>query len=95
MAKSMEEYKWHELNVGCVIEETGNAAQYKTGAWRSQKPVWDETKCIKCGICWMFCPDAAVFRKNDGYFEANLDYCKGCGICARECWPNAIKMVEG
>jgi pyruvate ferredoxin oxidoreductase delta subunit len=23
-----------------------------------------------------------------------LDYCKGCGICAHECWPRAIKMVE-
>jgi pyruvate ferredoxin oxidoreductase delta subunit len=23
-----------------------------------------------------------------------LYYCKGCGICARECWTEAIKMVE-
>jgi pyruvate ferredoxin oxidoreductase delta subunit len=23
-----------------------------------------------------------------------LDYCKGCGICARECWTGCIKMVE-
>jgi pyruvate ferredoxin oxidoreductase delta subunit len=22
-----------------------------------------------------------------------LNYCKGCGICAHECWPRAIKMV--
>jgi pyruvate ferredoxin oxidoreductase delta subunit len=26
---------------------------------------------------------------------ADLDYCKGCGICAHECWPGAITMVEG
>jgi Pyruvate/2-oxoacid:ferredoxin oxidoreductase delta subunit len=23
-----------------------------------------------------------------------LYYCKGCGICARECWTEAIKMME-
>jgi pyruvate ferredoxin oxidoreductase delta subunit len=23
-----------------------------------------------------------------------MDYCKGCGICAHECWPRAIAMVE-
>ena len=25
---------------------------------------------------------------------ANLDYCKGCGICANECWTGCISMVE-
>jgi pyruvate ferredoxin oxidoreductase delta subunit len=23
-----------------------------------------------------------------------MDYCKGCGICAHECWPRAIAMIE-
>jgi pyruvate ferredoxin oxidoreductase delta subunit len=23
-----------------------------------------------------------------------MDYCKGCGICAHECWPHAITMIE-
>jgi pyruvate ferredoxin oxidoreductase delta subunit len=23
-----------------------------------------------------------------------MDYCKGCGICAHECWPKAIAMME-
>ncbi len=26
--------------------------------------------------------------------EADLDYCKGCGICVQECWTQCIKMVE-
>ncbi len=25
---------------------------------------------------------------------ADLDYCKGCGICAHECWTGCIAMVE-
>ena len=26
--------------------------------------------------------------------EIDLDYCKGCGICAEECPGKAIEMVE-
>lgn len=94
MAKPMEQYKWQELNVGCVIEEVGNASEYKTGDWRSQKPVVNDEKCIKCGLCWLFCPDAAIEQTEEGRYRPNLDYCKGCGICATECKPGAIKMVE-
>jgi len=94
MAKAMDQYKWHELNVGCVIDEPGNASEYMTGDWRTMKPVWNNEKCIKCGMCWLFCPDAAIYISNDGFFNANLYYCKGCGICAKECKPGAIKMVE-
>jgi Pyruvate/2-oxoacid:ferredoxin oxidoreductase delta subunit len=27
-------------------------------------------------------------------FEFNLDYCKGCGICAQECPCGAIQMIS-
>ncbi len=94
MPKPANQYKWHELEPGFVVTEPGSAREYKTGDWRSMRPVWDESKCIKCGLCWVYCPEAAVYQKPDGYFTANLDYCKGCGICASECWPGAIKMVE-
>lgn len=85
---------WPELLLGCVIAEPGNAKQYKTGDWRSQHPVRDNQKCIKCGLCYLFCPDFCVRENQQGYFEADFYYCKGCGICARECWTQAITMVE-
>jgi len=85
---------WRELLPGCVITEAGNAKQYRTGDWKSERPVWDHNKCIKCGICYLFCPEGCIGQNEDGYFEASLYYCKGCGICARECWTEAIKMVE-
>jgi pyruvate ferredoxin oxidoreductase delta subunit len=32
--------------------------------------------------------------KEEGFFGADLNYCKGCGICAEECKFGAIEMVE-
>ncbi|MCK4567937.1 MAG: 4Fe-4S binding protein, partial [Candidatus Thorarchaeota archaeon] len=50
-----------------------------------------------CGRCWIFCPDMSIFlTEKDGKFvhAFNLDYCKGCGICAHECPTQSIKMVK-
>jgi len=42
-----------------------------------------------CEKCLNFCPDVAITKK-DGKIEINYDYCKGCGICAKECPTKAI-----
>lgn len=90
----MAEERWQEVSPGCMVFKPGNASEYHTGSWRAERPIWDNSKCIKCGICYIFCPEACVGQDADGYFMADLDYCKGCGICAHECWTGAIKMVE-
>lgn len=84
---------WHELNLGCIVTEPGNAGEMRTGDWRSERPVWDHSKCVKCGMCYIYCPDMAVEVDKEGNFGANLYWCKGCGICAAECWTEAISMV--
>ena len=94
MEKTNATPAWQELEIGCVISKPGNASEYRTGDWRSLKPVWDEEKCVQCGMCYIFCPEAAIFQKEDGYFTANMYYCKGCGICANECPKKAITMVQ-
>ncbi len=94
VVKSEEELGWRDLEIGCVVSDPGNASQYKTGDWRSIRPVWEKEKCIKCGVCYIFCPDAAIHKTDEGYFEADLFYCKGCGICAQECITGCISMVE-
>ena len=94
MTKPEGELTWKDLRIGSIVAEPGSASQYQTGAWRSQRPTYDFSKCIKCGICYLFCPEACVEQNAEGYFDANLFYCKGCGICARECWTQAITMVE-
>ena len=64
----------------------------KTGLWRTFKPVVVREKCKKCMICWQFCPDAAISKGEEDCIKIDYTYCKGCGICARECKPKAIKM---
>ncbi len=85
---------WKEVLPGVVVVKAGNADEYRTGDWRSQHPEYNYEKCIKCGLCYLFCPDGAIEPTSGGYFKVNLYYCKGCGLCAKECPKNAINMVE-
>jgi len=62
--------------------------------WRNSKPVWDKEKCVKCGICSLFCPDSAVRMDEEGHYQADLDYCKGCGLCSHQCPTGCISMEE-
>jgi len=49
--------------------------------------------CSECGNCYIFCPDSAIKSDPEGYgYIADMDYCKGCGICVNECPRGAMKM---
>ena len=58
--------------------------------------------CIDCDNCVVVCPDLAVQRLAaplaDGAaavrYEVLLDYCKGCGLCVRECPTGSMTMEE-
>jgi len=84
---------WRTMPIGGILLEPGSAMKYKTGDWRAFKPNVDQSKCINCLLCWIFCPDAAIVRK-EKFVDVNYDYCKGCGICANECPVKAITMTE-
>ncbi|HUF26998.1 MAG TPA: NAD(P)-binding protein [Gemmatimonadaceae bacterium] len=50
--------------------------------------------CFECDNCFGVCPDNAVVKLGQGNrYRIDLDYCKGCGICAHECPCGAIRMV--
>ena len=42
----------------------------------------------------LYCPDGCIEQDAEGYFVADLYWCKGCGICARECPTGVITMIE-
>jgi len=50
--------------------------------------------CNRCELCLIFCPDMAISRREDGGFEIDMRYCKGCGLCAAECPRGAVTMTR-
>ena len=49
--------------------------------------------CTECGNCYIFCPECAIKSDPGGYgYIADMDYCKGCGICVYECPRGAMTM---
>jgi len=70
-----------------------NACEKNMGGWRIKRPSVDSHKCVKCGKCYVYCPDVAV-KLVGGWPVINLSLCKGCGICAQECPTDAIGMVK-
>jgi len=84
---------WKSLPIGGVVLEPGSSLKYRTGDWKAFRPFVTKEKCVNCLICWIYCPDAAIVRK-EKFVEVNYDYCKGCGICAVECPKEAIAMVD-
>lgn len=85
---------WKDYPLAATIFEPGSATGQNTGDWRSLRPERHDEACDKCGICWIYCPDAALFMNEEGFYEVDLFHCKGCGICAKECGKKAINMVE-
>ena len=95
MSTKAEEKKLTRKELPCGdILEAGSAKQFKTGDWRTERPIWSEKKCIQCMFCWISCPDTAIKIENGKMTGIDYDFCKGCGICASECPPkaNAITM---
>jgi pyruvate ferredoxin oxidoreductase delta subunit len=91
----IEEHKIaYEGNRGVpVIREMGNAIEVHTGLWRTERPHVDFDRCIKCKLCYLYCPVTAYKWSRIGPI-CNYHFCKGCGICAQECPVKAIEMVK-
>jgi len=88
---------WQELTPGGIITEAGNSVAYETGTWRSWKPIWNKEACTHCLTCWVLCPEEAIGLVDGATAAgkgrkqiAGIDYyfCKGCGLCVRECPVN-------
>lgn len=51
------------------------------------------TGCTLCGMCTYVCPEQAIRLLPDGA-HIDLDLCRGCGICYRNCASEAIQKVK-
>lgn len=82
----------HIEDLPLMTVSTGSTLVNRTGGWRSVRPVIDKEKCVSCMTCWKFCPDVCITPGDVP--EIDLNYCKGCGICAEECPTGAIILIE-
>lgn len=87
--------KWKDITVGGTIDSAGNAELFKTGDWRSMKPIWLQEKCKQCLLCYPVCPDTSILVNEEGKrVDFDFDHCKGCGVCVKVCPFKAIDFVE-
>ena len=50
--------------------------------------------CSSCDNCFHYCPDLAIERVDGAGYTVLTDYCKGCGICVKECPTGSMLMLE-
>jgi pyruvate ferredoxin oxidoreductase delta subunit len=88
---SSKDKGWKEISPAGVCSKSSST--YLTGDWKTYQPLRDVKKCTKCLLCTLFCPDGAIhWNEEKGDIEFDLNFCKGCGICANECPTKAIEM---
>mgnify|MGYP000444133105 CR=1 FL=1 len=61
-------------------------------------PMLNADACTGCLQCYLYCPDGAIFKvsgqnKAGVSVDIDLDFCKGCGVCAAACKFDALSMA--
>jgi pyruvate ferredoxin oxidoreductase gamma subunit len=86
--------------IGGVLPNPGNTvANDLTTSRTGWIPVFDEDKCINCGLCTLVCPDYCLVWAEDPQAEeppfykmlgVEYRYCKGCLRCIETCPMEAL-----
>jgi pyruvate ferredoxin oxidoreductase delta subunit len=96
---SFEKPKWWEMREGVSIPAIpvgkpleggkGYAPErnpyFKKFTSRTMRPVIDFDACVKCTLCWLQCPDSVFDVTPDGFYDADMEACCGCGVCEAVC----------
>lgn len=77
------------LESGAEVQLALSAAQVAAEAARC----FSCGSCTSCDNCFQFCPDLAIVHTDEGY-AVRTDYCKGCGVCVRECPTGSMLLQE-
>lgn len=102
---AIESWVWGYENapIGGVNPLAGSMASNDLSPSRSgYMPLFDESKCIHCGLCDSTCPDMVfqfekgVYKDREQMMNRGLDYhyCKGCLRCVDVCPVNALVAGE-
>ena len=54
---------WQDVELGAIVTTPGSGSFRRTGDWRTEQPVLDKEKCIKCGLCYDVCNLGAIMVK--------------------------------
>jgi NADPH-dependent glutamate synthase beta subunit-like oxidoreductase len=97
---------WYYSDADRTVQPTLDALRRRTtfdevhGGLTADNALFEARRCLSCGNCFEcdncygVCPDNAVVKLGAGKgFRIDLDFCKGCGLCAAECPCGAIRMV--
>ncbi len=63
----------------------GRNPTFKKFSTRTMRPVIDFEICTKCTLCWLQCPDTCFDITPEGFYDANMEVCCGCGVCEAVC----------
>ncbi|HXN32623.1 MAG TPA: NAD(P)-binding protein [Polyangiaceae bacterium] len=98
---------WYYTDADRTVQPTLDALRRRTtfdevhGGLTPENALFEARRCLSCGNCFEcdncygVCPDNAIIKQGPGQgFRVDLDFCKGCGMCAAECPCGAIRMVD-
>jgi len=98
---------WYYADAPATVRPTLDAVRRSStfdeivGGLDTSTALYEARRCLSCGSClacdncYGVCPDNAVIKLDPAgsyAYEIDLDFCKGCGLCAQECPCGAIQM---
>lgn len=85
---------WKEVSRAGIIYDAGNAEDFKTGSWRSMRPVYHADKCKQCMVCFFMCPDSSILAEDGKVTGIDYEHCKGCGVCVDACPFDVFDFIK-
>ena len=76
------------------VASAPNTPLRKTGDWRVMRPEIDPERCTHCWICFVNCPDGAIWLGPSDLPAIDYGVCKGCLVCVEECPVDAIESAR-